>query len=338
MLYGKFFTANPIGGHQRIDKSTTWKNPLVLVTSMVHLSWELWYLEFQYQQWNGADHETIRLSSKNPEHAHLAVWKTTWPIHTQQWPLRAILYYSVIEIVLSLSMKTPTGVIEGQKCRRNNCNTWSSNSDLTFSYSCCNRACLSQFGLVSHKHTCIQRRSSSSWFSFTNPCLDDEDDENDVDLLIIILLLSPSLACSNSLLSSLARFKCIFLISLSLIFTLWPSGLAKSTIRKVLFVLFFFFVNNHLVWSSSRDHEICLHLKIIDIFMYLILWDRFWLVHILFVRTVNISIFCTTPIGLPFTPSLSRLFCARLLYSLFMWLIFLLLTPNYPDLLLWFSL
>ena len=59
--------------------------------------------------------------------------------------------------------------------------------------------------------------------------------------------------------SFLAIWEIKILVSLSLIFILWSTVTAKSTIRRVLFFLFlfffffFFFVNYVEVWSSTRD-------------------------------------------------------------------------------------
>ncbi len=50
-----------------------------------------------------------------------------------------------------------------------------------------------------------------------------------------------------------------------------------------------FYVYN--VWSSGRDLVIRLYLKISEVFVRLTLQDRFWIVHILFVRMVKIKFF-----------------------------------------------
>ena len=75
--------------------------------------------------------------------------------------------------------------------------------------------------------------------------------------------------------SSRARSKYWSLFALSLIFTVWSTRTAKSTIWQV-----FFFYKSSLGWSSGQDQVIRLYLKILENFMYLILYDGFWFVHI----------------------------------------------------------
>ena len=86
---------------------------------------------------------------------------------------------------------------------------------------------------------------------------------------------STSLFIFHNIFSSLARSKYLSLFSFSLIFTLWSVETAKSTIQQdpslFFFVVFVVVVDNHLVWSSVRDHVICLYLKTAGKWLYLIL-------------------------------------------------------------------
>ena len=78
-------------------------------------------------------------------------------------------------------------------------------------------------------------------------------------------------------LNSQARSKYCYIFSLSLIFNLW------SEWKNLLYGKFSFFLNFFIkVWSSDRDSVIRLNLKIQENFVHLILWGRFWFVHILF--------------------------------------------------------
>ena len=81
----------------------------------------------------------------------------------------------------------------------------------------------------------------------------------------------------QSFLYSLTRSKYISFLTRSLIFSLWSTGTAKSTLRQVFF--FIFFINDYYVWSSDRKSLICLNLKFLENFMHLVLPDRFWFVH-----------------------------------------------------------
>ena len=75
-----------------------------------------------------------------------------------------------------------------------------------------------------------------------------------------------------------------FYLFLSLIFTLMLSETAKSTILQELL-----FVKYHEVWSTGRDWIIHLYQTISEIFMHLILSNRFWFVYIQFGRKVKIQ-------------------------------------------------
>ena len=50
-----------------------------------------------------------------------------------------------------------------------------------------------------------------------------------------------------------------------------------------------FFIDYYKVWSSCRDLVIRLYVKIPEEFVYVIFQDRFWVVYILYVRTVKLQ-------------------------------------------------
>ena len=104
----------------------------------------------------------------------------------------------------------------------------------------------------------------------------------------------------HSFFSSLSRSWYLSLFSLSFSFTLWSAGTAKSTIRQVLFIFFFYFVDEHEIWPSDRDQVICLYLKILEKYAFLIFHDGFWVAHIPFVHVVKFkllrnSVWITSP-------------------------------------------
>ena len=107
-------------------------------------------------------------------------------------------------------------------------------------------------------------------------------------------LVSPS-SSWTLIFSSLARFSYVSLFSLSFNFTLWSAGAATSTIRQV-FCFFFNFVQLHLVWSSGRDSVICLHLKIQEEYVRIILQNVFWVVNIPLVSMVRFQFLAQFPI------------------------------------------
>ena len=88
----------------------------------------------------------------------------------------------------------------------------------------------------------------------------------------------------HSFFNSLARSRYLSVFSHSFIFILWSAWTAKSTILQV---FFFFFLLIVIIWLSDRDLAIRLYLEIPKEFMRLILWDRFWVVHIQFVCLVK---------------------------------------------------
>ena len=90
-----------------------------------------------------------------------------------------------------------------------------------------------------------------------------------------------------SLFNFQARSSYLSFFSLSFRLTLSSAGTAKSTILKG----FFFLVDYHKVLLSGRDLVIRLNLKIPKEFVSLILQDRFWVVHISFVRMVKLQFF-----------------------------------------------
>ena len=59
---------------------------------------------------------------------------------------------------------------------------------------------------------------------------------------------------------------------------------------------YLFFVDYHQVWSSSRYLVIRLNLKILENFMRLVLQDRFWFVHIPFIRMVKFQFIALFPV------------------------------------------
>ena len=65
---------------------------------------------------------------------------------------------------------------------------------------------------------------------------------------------------------------------------------------------FSFFVDYLLVWSSGRYYVICLYLRIPAKFVRIILWGRYWVVHIPFVRMVKFKFLCTIASGSPCSP------------------------------------
>ena len=89
----------------------------------------------------------------------------------------------------------------------------------------------------------------------------------------------------HSFFSSLARSRYLFLFSLSFSFTQRSAATVKSTIRQVLF-----FVYYHKVTSSGRDKMIRLYLKIPENFVRLIFKDGCWVVHIPFVCVVKFKL------------------------------------------------
>ena len=64
---------------------------------------------------------------------------------------------------------------------------------------------------------------------------------------------------------SLARSQYLSFFLFSFNFTLWSARMAKSSIHLV---LFFFFVDYHLVWSTGGDKVIHLYLLILENFYY----------------------------------------------------------------------
>ena len=116
---------------------------------------------------------------------------------------------------------------------------------------------------------------------------------------------SQSLSCSIVFFSSLARSRYLSLFLLSFFFfILWSTWIAMFTIWQVLLVFFFFFFfYYHLIWSSGRDWESRLYLKIPEKFVRLILQDGFWVVYTPLVRMVNLiflhnSQWITSPLSL----------------------------------------
>ena len=91
--------------------------------------------------------------------------------------------------------------------------------------------------------------------------------------------------------NSLTRSRYLSLFSRSFNFTMWSAGTAKSTILQVLF-----FVEYYKIWSSGWDLVIRLYLEISEEFVYLILQDRCWVVHIPFVCMVKLQLPAQFPV------------------------------------------
>ena len=89
----------------------------------------------------------------------------------------------------------------------------------------------------------------------------------------------------HRLFNSLASSRYLSLFSHSFNFTSWSSGTTKSTVLKVPLYL----VDYYKILSSGRDLVIRLYVKIPEELVRLILLDRFWVVHIPFVRMDKIQ-------------------------------------------------
>ena len=131
--------------------------------------------------------------------------------------------------------------------------------------------------------------------------------------LVLIASISISTTITFMFLSfvcSLANFTYFFsLFSLSFRFTLWSAETLKSTIRQILF--FLFFLNYHLVWLSERDYMILLYRKILKNFVLLISQHEFWFVLIPFVGMDKFKLLGQFPVDLLAHPAL--IYCIRLL-------------------------
>ena len=117
-----------------------------------------------------------------------------------------------------------------------------------------------------------------------------------------------------SFFNSLTKSKNLSFFSHRFNFTLWLARTAKPTILQVLsfFFFFFFFFDYYKIWSSRRGLVFRLNIEIPDEFVPIILWDRFWVVHISFVRMVNLQLLAQFPvdhIGHPIVPSLIFFLC-----------------------------
>ena len=102
--------------------------------------------------------------------------------------------------------------------------------------------------------------------------------------------MSPS--CFTVFFNSLARFRYLSFFSISFSFILLSSGIAKYTILLVIF----FFLDYYKAWSSRRDLVIHLYVENSEEFVRLILLDRFWIVHIPFVRVVKLKFLAQFPL------------------------------------------
>ena len=129
--------------------------------------------------------------------------------------------------------------------------------------------------------TCLHFSKSLS--SFTNPLVIVLRAPITIDITVTFMF--------HSFFNSLARSRYLF-VSLSFNFTLWSAGTAKFTILQVLF----FLVEYYKVWSSGWNLVICCDLKIPEVFVRLILLDRFWIVDIPFVRMVKFQFLAQFPV------------------------------------------
>ena len=82
---------------------------------------------------------------------------------------------------------------------------------------------------------------------------------------------------------SLARSGYLSFFSLSFSFILWSAGTGKATILQV----FFFFCDYFKVWTSGRDLVTSLYVQVLWEFVCLILQDRCWIEHIIYVHMVK---------------------------------------------------
>ena len=105
-------------------------------------------------------------------------------------------------------------------------------------------------------------------------------------------------------------------------FRLWTAGTAKSNIQQVLFFLFFFFFWFTITRSGSLT-EIRWSVCVPEIFVRLIFWDEFWIVHIPYVCLVKFKRLAQFPVDQLPHPVVSclMLFCDNLLHSFIMGLI-----------------
>ena len=126
----------------------------------------------------------------------------------------------------------------------------------------------------------------------------------------------------HSFFNSLVSSRYLSHFSNSFNFTLLSVGTSKSTILQILF-FFSFVVDYYKMWSSGRDLMIRLYLKIPEELASLILQDRFWVVHIPFIRMVKFRLLAQFPVDHLTHPVVSSLkfFYVNLLHSLVMWLI-----------------
>ena len=89
----------------------------------------------------------------------------------------------------------------------------------------------------------------------------------------------------------LSRYLSFFSVSFS--FTQWSAGMAKSTIWLVLF--FCWLSLGLVVWQRLDD--LFVWIKILEKFVHLIFLDRFWVVHIPFVRMVKFKLLAQFPVN-----------------------------------------
>ena len=124
-------------------------------------------------------------------------------------------------------------------------------------------------------------------------------------------LVSPSLPRSivffPVLLQDLGAYLSFRLLSV----LLWSAGMAKSTIRQVLF-----FIDYHLVWYSGRDWMIRLYHKIPENFVRLIFQDGFRVLHIPFVLMDKLKFLAQFPVDHLIHPVVSRFILLALTYCI----------------------
>ena len=101
----------------------------------------------------------------------------------------------------------------------------------------------------------------------------------------------------HSFFNSLAKLRYLSFFSLSFNFTQLSARVAIPQFGMFFFFFFsFFFFDYYQVWLSGRDLVTRLYLKIPEKFVRLFLQERFWVMHIPFVRMVKCQFFARFPV------------------------------------------
>ena len=114
----------------------------------------------------------------------------------------------------------------------------------------------------------------------------------------------------HSFFNSIARSRYLSFFPHSFSFTLWSARTVKSWLTTAASSLFF--IDYNKIWSSGWDLVIRLFLQIPEEFVCLIFQDRFWVVHIPFVRMVKHQLLANLPVdhlAHPVVPSLIFFLC-----------------------------